>query len=298
MISRMREYGWTGLNTQANATGLEPLECVEFQDLVVKGLDAQRRDGLSERIASFAGDETAMDFVAADSEHIAVPMDTVAWALGLKFTVQVLVELDGTGDNQAVFYAGATTPSMALDTLSGNWRWRVWDSAGTLSTVTVGTAAASLQSIMLVRDGASLTTRLNDVAGGTGTIVATLSLRSPVGDLRFARNGGTDYLDGSIDYVRSFTVVKTHHRDRLVRFPHPRASYVACDYGFKARTGNIVEDNSKHENHGLATNSPTEVTTLCHSPSPVRCLSMTRDEDNRKQLLVVAGAVPYIVGVD
>ena len=186
MISRMREYGWTGLNTQANATGLEPLECVEFQDLVVKGLDAQRRDGLSERIASFAGDETAMDFVAADSEHIAVPMDTVAWALGLKFTVQVLVELDGTGDNQAVFYAGATTPSMALDTLSGNWRWRVWDSAGTLSTVTVGTAAASLQSIMLVRDGASLTTRLNDVAGGTGTIVATLS-RAALGAVKVTR---------------------------------------------------------------------------------------------------------------
>jgi hypothetical protein len=292
-----REYGWTGLNTRANAFGLEPLECPEFQDVVVKGRDFTRRDGFSRAGVLAPGDLKAMDFDSGSSEAIAVPIDTRAWAMGTQFTIECLVELDGTGDNQAVFYAGATTPTMALDTSSTNWRWRVWDSAGTLTTVTVGTAAASVQSIQLIRDGSSLTTRLNNAAGGTGTMSATLSTRTPVGDLRIARNGGSDYLDGTIDYLRGFGVVRSSHNDRLLRFPDPCASYVLFDYDFNA-DGTTVLDRSVFENHGVAANTPTEVASLCHNYAPIRALRMYVDHQNQKYLAVQASGTVYLVPVD
>lgn len=297
LLPEIPVFGWTGMNTRGNAYGMVPLECPEFTDLRVLGKDALRRDGIV-RVGRVTGNASALDFVAADSEHIAIPIDTRVWALGKQFTIEVAVELDGTGDNQAVFYAGATTPTMALDTLSGNWRWRVWDSAATLTTVTVGTATTSTQTIQLIRDGASLTSRLDNVAGGTGSMSATLSTRTPVGDLRIARNGGSDYLDGTIDYVRGFGKVKADHNDRLVRCVDPCASYCLFDYDGNVDANAVYYDRSVYENHGTATNSPTEIATLCHNPAPVRALAMFTSETNQKYIYVEAGGAAYMVPVE
>lgn len=297
MKHEIREYGWTGLNTRANPFGLEPLECPEFYDVTVKGRDFTRRDGMARVGVLAPGDLKAMDFDAGSSEACAATVDPRVWAMGTKFTVECCIELDGVGDNQAVFYAGSTTPAMALDTLSGNLRWRVWDSAGTLSTVTVGAAAASLQTIQLIRDGAALTTRLNNAAGGTGTMSATLSTRTPVGDLRIARNGGSDYFDGTIDYVRGFGLVKASHADRMLRHPDPCASYVLFDYDFNADS-TVVLDRSVYENHLIAANTPTEVASLCHNPAPIRAMRMYVDFNNQKILAVQAAGTVYLVPVE
>lgn len=295
----VREYGWTGLNSRANAFGLEPLECPEFYDAIVVGRDLARRDGLSRVMRLAPGDLKAMDFDAGSSEAIAIPIDTRVWTLGLNFTIECLVEPDGTGNDQAVFYAGATTPSCALDTASTNYRWRIWDSGGNLTTVTVGAVTAdTVTSIQLCRNGSALTTRLNGTAGGTGTMSATLSTRAPVGDLRIARNGGTDYYDGTIDYIRGFGYTKSHHRDRLIRHPDPCASYVLFDYDFNADANTVVYDRSVFENHGLAVNTPTEATSLCHNPAPIRGMAMYVDHANQKYLYAQAGGSVYLVPVD
>lgn len=291
-------YAWSGLNTRANAYGMAPLECPVFDELSVKGKDAVRRDGWA-KVATLTGNLKALGFVAADSEYVLVPScDPRVWAMGTQFTIECCVQLTATTDDQAVFYAGHTTPAMALDTLSGSWRWRVWDSAGTLTTVTVGTATTSVQTIQLMRDGASLTSRLDNTTAGTGTMSATLSTRTPVGDLRIARNGGTTYLGGTIDYIRAFGKVKADHNDRLVRCVDPCASYVLCDYDGNLDANNVYYDRSTYENHGTATNGPTETTSLCRAHAPIRALSMFTDHAGQKNIYAEAGGAAYLIPVE
>lgn len=290
-------YAWSGLNTRANPYGMTPLECQQFDELTVRGRDAVRRDGFA-RVGILTGNLKAMAFTAASSHYVVVPIDTRVWAMGTQFTIECCVALTGTGDDQAVFYAGATTPTMALDTLSGNWRWRVWDSAGTLTTVTVGTASAATQTLQLMRDGASLTSRLDNATAGTGTMSATLSTRTPSGDLRIARNGGTNYLGGTIDYIRAFGRVKSDHNDRLVRCVDPCASYVLMDYDFNLDSNSVVYDLSTYENHGTATNGPSETTSLCHPHAPIRGLAMYTDHAGQRYIYAEAGGAVYLCAVE
>lgn len=294
MIVKVPKFGWGGLNTRADETGLPLLECVTLNDLRVVGMDLVQRKGIV-RVAQLGGNAKALDFTSASSDMLSNLIDARVWGLGLKWTVEVLIEPDSTGGTDGIFCAGHTTPAMILDRTGGNVRFRVWDSGGTLSTATVGAEAATLQSVQITRDGTAITTRLNNVAGGTTTMSATLDVRTPVGDLRIARDNGGNYLDGTVDYLRVLSIVKDDHADRLVRLPNPRASYVLADYDMNM-TGTLVYDRSRYENHLIATNIATgdEVTSLCHNPAPVRAISMGVDKDNKRQVLIAAGGLYYI----
>jgi hypothetical protein len=285
-----------GLNTRANEDGLPEPEATIAQNCRFGSGGFQKRTG-SVRVLYATSTAKSMDFDAASSEYVAAPIDVRVWTLPTKFTIEVCVSPDIVTGTRTVFYAGATTPSVALDTDSSSWRWRIWDSAGTLSTVTVGAASLSTtQTIALYRDGASLTSRLDNVAGGTGTMSATLATRAPVGDLRIARNGGTDYFDGKIDYVRGFAIVRANHADRLLRFVDPKAEYVLFNYGGPA-SGTTVLDESRWENHGEAFNTPAVATTLCHNPAPVRAIHAYTNYDRAKRVFAQAGSALFDVVV-
>lgn len=292
----VRNYEFQGQNDKAVEDGLELPEFRVCQNVrFVKG-GARRRLGRA-FVAACASDARCMDFDSASSEYVTVPIDTRVWAMGLKFTVEVCVKPDSVSGTRPVFYAGASSPSMVLDVSGGSWRWRVWDSAGNLTTVTVGTATVdTTQTIQMKRDGASLTSRLDNVAGGTGTMSATLLLRTPTGALYIGYDG-TNFYDGEIDYLRAFSLVRSNHNDRLLRFADPTASFVVCDYDFNADASGVVFDRSSFENHGEAQNTPTEATSLCHAPSPIRALGAATTFGGGKRVLVVAGAIPYIVPV-
>lgn len=275
-----------GLNSKAIEDGLPAPEATIAQSLRFSKGGFQKRPG-SVRVLIAGSGASAYDFDAASSEYVSVPIDTRAWVMGTKFTIEVLVSPDIITGARTVFYAGITTPTQVLDTNSSSWRWRVWDSSGNLTTVTVGAASLSTtQSIQLVRDGASLTTRLDNVAGGTGTMSATLSTRTPVGNLRIARDDTTNYYDGKIDYLRGFAIARANHADRRVRFSDPKAEYVLFDYDFNASANAIVYDQSRFENNGEAFNTPTEVTSLCHNPAPIRAIHAYTDFDRRKRVFI------------
>ena len=290
------EFAWSGLNTRAPATGLPLLDCVELQDLRVVGTDLLQRYGIY-GIGQLTGDFSAMDFDDVSSEHCSNTVDTRAWDLGLYFSVEFAIELDVATGTQGIVTVGHTTPSMIFDVTGGNIRARVWDSAGTATTITVGASAASLQTVQLTRNGATLSTRLDNGTAVTGSISATLAVRAPVGDLRVGRDDGTNYLNGTLDYLRLLSILKSNHNDRLIRLPNPRAEYVRADYDFNESTGNLVYDRSRYEAHLITQNTPTEIATLCHNPAPIRALSLNTDENNRKQLLVVAGGKYYLGSV-
>ena len=291
------KFGWGGLNTKAQTTGLPLLECVALQDMRVVGTDLVQRLGIV-RTAQFTGNAKAMDFNGTD-EYLSNAIDTRVWALGMYWTVEVAVELDVTTGTQGILTAGHTTPSLILDMTSTNIRCRVWDSAGTATTITVGAASTSVQTVQVTRSAGTISTRLNNGTAVTGSIDSTKVCRTPVGDLRVALDDTTNYMNGTVDYVRAFAYTKTDHNDRLVRHPAPRAGYVLADYDMNGSAGGLVYDRSRYGNHLIAQNSPTEVTSLCHNPAPVRALGMVVDEvSNKKQMLVAAGGLYYLVTVD
>lgn len=297
MLMRNAEFGFGGLNTRATSTGLPLLEMTVLQDYRVVGRDLLERLGIV-RVAQLTGNAVAADFVPASSHYFSQAVDSRVWALGLYWTVELAIEPDTTAGTQGILTVGSTTPAMILDIDTLNIRLRVWDSAGSATTITVGAAAASLQTVQITRSGTTLSTRLNNGTPVTGTMSATLKVRTPVGDIRIGRDDGTNYFDGTIDYVRAFSIVKSNHNDRLIRFPAPRAEYVLADYDFK-QSNTLIRDRSRYENHLIAQNSPNEIATLCHNPAPIRALSMMRDvQTNRKQLLACAGGLYYVADID
>lgn len=296
MIFKAPEFGWGGLNTRANATGLPLLECVELQDFRVVGRDLVQRKGIA-RVNQMAGNQSALDFNGT-TQYLSNAIDARVWALGLYWTVEFAIELDTAAGTQGIICAGHTTPAMIFDVTGGNIRFRVWDSAASSTSITVGAAATSIQTVQVTRSAASLSTRLNNGTPVTGTMSATLNVRTPVGDLRAARDDSTNYTDGTVDHLRLFSIVKADHKDRLLRHPFPRAEYVLADYDFK-KSGTLVYDRSRYENHLIAANTPTEVASLCHNPAPIRGMAMNNNATTRrKELVLAAGGLYYVAGVD
>lgn len=297
-IVKIPEFGWGGLNSRASTTGLPLLDCVTLQDMRVVGTDLVERLGVS-RVGRVDGNASALDFDGVN-EHLSNAVDTRVWALGLYWTVEFAIEPDITAGTMGLVTVGHTTPAMIFDITGSNIRFRIWDSAATLTTITVGAAAASIQTVQVTRSAATLSTKLNNGTAVTGTMSATLNVRTPVGDLRVARDDGTNYFDGTFDYLRVLNgTARSDHNDRLIRHPAPRAAYVLADYDMNVSAGLLAYDRSRYENHLIAQNTPTEIATLCHNPAPMRALSMSVDtETNRKQLLVAAGGLYYLAMVD
>jgi hypothetical protein len=298
VIVKAPAFGWGGLNTRANATGLPLLECVHLQDMRVVGTDLVQRLGMV-RAGQVSGDLKSMDFDSASSEYCSAAVDTRVWTLGLKFSIDVVFNADSVSGARPIFQAGSTTASCSLVIDSSEVRFRFWDSAATQTTLTVASASTGLHTVRVVRDGASLSTFYDGAAGGSTTVEAALLSRAPAGNINVATDNATNFFDGKIDTVVLRTTTASHHRDRLVRAPSPRAEDVTACYDFNESAGNLVYDRSRYENHLITVNTPSEATALCHNPAFVRALSMSVDvTTNKKQILVAAGGKHYLVGVD
>jgi len=298
LIFKAPKFAFGGLNTKNSATGLPLLDLVHLQDARIVGTDLVQRLGLS-RVGQLTGTAKASDFTAADSDHYSNIIDARAWALGLYWTVELSIEPDTTTGTPGIFVAGDTTPSQEVYITGGDLTWKGWDSGGTPSTVTIGAAAASKQQVQITRAADVITTRLNNGTAVTGSMSATLAMRTPVGDLRIARDDAANYFDGTIDKFDVLSIVKENHNDRLLRLPNPRARYVHASYDFNESAGNLIYDRSRYEGHLIKSGTPDEIATLSHNPAAVRALSMfVDDQTGRKQLLMVAGGQYFIADVD
>ena len=300
MRSLTKVFGYAGLNTRADATGLPVVHGTVVQDMRVVGKDLEQRLGMVRVGQIDLGNKIKGIDCNGTDEYCANAIDTRVWAMGTEFTVEMAVAADTLGDSEAVLTAGSTTPAITIDMSSSKWRVRIVDSADATTTLTStdNASTSGTDTIQITRVGADLTFRLNNsvTSGDTGTMTATTSLKTPVGDLRVGRSGSTEYFDGTIDYLRVFTYAKTDHNDRLIRLPNPRSSYVSCDMNF-SYTGTLAYDKSRYENHLIVTGAPSKIASLCHNAAPVRALSMGVDSSFRKQLLIVSGSYYYIAAV-
>lgn len=292
----VHEFGWGGLNTRAGGTGLPLLDCADLQDMRVVGEDIVQRLGIV-RIAQAAGLAQAID-LDGSSEYASAEVDARVWGLGLYWTLEIAVAAGAAGDDDSPLRVGTSTDAILVDIQSGKWRVQVTDSAATTTTLTSTSdvSTSDTDTLQVVRNGAFLTLRVNGTAEDSDTMSAANDVRTPVGEIRIGRGASSGLLQGAIDYVRLFDYAKTHHRDRLVRTPDPRAPYVLADYDGRIADG-MIYDRSRYENHLVTTGSPSSVTSLCVNPAPIRAISMSVDENSRKQLLVAAGGQFYLATV-
>lgn len=296
-VIKVPEFGWGGLNTRSNATGLPLLECTALQDMRVVGTDLVQRKGIY-RVQQLGGNIRAFDFNGT-TQYLNGAVDTRVWTLGLQWTMEFAIEPDSTAGTQGLVCVGDGTPAIIVDITGGNIRCRVWDSSGTATTITVGAAATSTQTVQIVRDGATISTRLNNGTPVTGSISASLAVRTPVGDLRVARDDGSNFYDGTFDYLRLFSMARSNHNDRLMIHPASRASYVLANYFVSGSATNIWRDHSRYQASLIRNASASEITTLCHNPGTIRALSQSVDAGtNRKQLLALAGGKYYIADLN
>lgn len=294
--------GWRGLNTRASETGLPLLECTHVQDVRVVGKDLIQRKGIV-HIGQLTGTAKSMLFNGT-TQYADAPADTRVWDLLKHWTLEILFQpTDVVGTQELLGFAHATDFPIRIFINGNVVTVQFVDSAGTVVSLAhtdsgnVGViSGADVVALQLSRDGTDITMKIGNVLADSGTM-ADLNHKSPGGDINVARHNGGGHFAGSVCYLRLLTYAKTHHKDHLLRLPNPRATYVAADYDFLKASSDLVYDRSKYGNHLVAQNAPTNAAPLAHNPATVRGLGMSADEDNNKQLLMVAGGQYFLAKV-
>lgn len=301
-----KEFFAGGLNTRPSTTGLPVMDATVLQDMRVVGRDLIQRKGIAKVTQAggaqsyFLGNQFSMTFTAASSMSLSNTVDSRVWSLGLYWTIEFLFDATSTSGTQGLVCAGHTTPSVLFDITGGNIRARVWDTANAATSLTVGAASTDVTSVQLTRSGATLSAKMDNGTAATTTMSASLLLRTPAGDLRIARDDGSNYFGGTFDYLRVYTgFARADHNDRLVRNPAPRASYCVADYDFKKSAADLVYDRSRYENHLICNNTPVEASSLCWNPAPVRALAMSANAaTGRKEILLSTGKLVFVASAD
>lgn len=280
------------LQDTANEDGLGFPGFTKFHDIRVSEGGAKRRKGMAP-LDRAANNLKSID-LNGSSQYIDIPLDTRPTTLmGTKFTIEGLIAPDVVTGTNPIIDWGVTTPAFLVDTASSKLRVRIWDSSAALTTLTSSSdLPTTTVSFQVVRDGASLTLRMDNVVEDTGTMDATKLLRTPVGNIRLGYDG-TDFFNGKLDYIRLLGVVRSDHIDDRLRFPDPRCQYVLYDADFNLTSDGHCIDRSRFGNTGLQVNSPSETTALAHQTAPVMAIHHTETRSGEGKLVTVAGQFIY-----
>lgn len=283
------------LQTTRGEDGLPWGDWSTFQNVRVDRESLRRRKGWA-RVAQLGNDNAALDFVAANSERIDIPLNASHFTLGERWTIDALIEPDVVTGTNPILTIGTSTQSIALDINSSNARLRVWDEDTTADTIT-GSSTLTVDTVYwlrAVRDGTSLTLYVDNSSEGTATMAAGKAMETPAGNMHIGYDG-TNYYDGTIDYVRIFSYARTLP-DGLTRFPDPIADGVLADWPMEV-TNTLVKDRSRYGNTGQAINTPTSTTALCRAHAPMQGIQSYKNRSGDGRILLVGGGRIYDVEV-
>ena len=255
----------------------------------------KRRDGMV-RLHRFAASSAMIDFDGSD-DFVTVTADTRVVPWGTIFTLETLWINDSIGANAVILgrSAAAACGVTITHTTSSTVTTVVEDSAGTQTTIThTGLGAATVCAYQLVRNGASLSVKINGTEQ-TGTMSATLSLRS--GAQAVAKDNAGSFLNGRIDFLRLFRYAKTNQYDGWARLVNPRAPGVVFDYVYESTASNHTLDRGSMGLHGVVNGTPaTNGAPLAVNPVPVLGITSNLDNNSSQKVYVrAAGALTPLV---
>lgn len=255
--------------------------------------DSDERRAGYKRLYRFAASSVLMDFDGTNDFVSLWTTDSRVAGFGTVFTLETLFQTDDISAARVVLgRAGASACGVTIThTTSSTVTTTVEDSAGTTTTLThTGIAAGTLCAYQLVRDGATLTAKINGTSQ-TGTMSATLSLRSAA-QVIGADNAGSFY-DGRIDFIRVLRYAKTNQYDGWARLVDPRTPGVLVDYVVEPDANGHVMDRGALGIHGVTSGSPaTDVAPLAVNPMPVLGIASNLDKNFKRQAYIrVAGTI-------
>lgn len=288
-----------GLNTSADERSGFPGVYQILQNVRLSAGPASVRKGMK-RVAVIAPTSTA-DIVDFDGSGVTVQAQALGapdvWPLGTVWTVEFLCQADTlAGDIYILGDAvNGTRFSLRIKQTSSNTIVASTRDSG-LTTVTLTSAASyptgAIVAGQVVRNGTSLTMRINNATEVTGTMSAL------VGDTQVPAIGvlnGGNFYDGRIEWVRGFSVAKTNQNDCWNRLVNPRAPDVIFDYvtSIDAGTGYVL-DRSRFENHMDVAGTPATTSTLLGNlPVPIQSLSGMLSRAGSRKLVAVARGLTY-----
>jgi hypothetical protein len=282
-----------GLQTTGLEDGLELPRFQTWQNLRVDQGAAKRRPGQALMAVSLNRNKS-LD-LNGSSQYVTIPLLAAVHTLKRIWTFEALVQADSFATNAKTVLGVAHASDYSLlvyFTTAGNLVAKVQDSGATVTTLTSSTAfsTGTTYAIQIVRDGTSLTMRVNGASEATGSI-ADLDCKLPGGNLYIGRDNGGLYFDGKIDFVRIRTVALADQSYGLMRLPDGRAIDVLMDY--VAQTEVITAlfyDRSRFELHGTITASPpVYASALGVQTSPCTALTTWFGPDNRARLFACFG---------
>lgn len=292
-----------GLQTKHAEEGkASPQDFETFQNVRVAAGGVKRRPGVFRSYLT-SSDNTSIIFDGTN-DYLSFGFDSRVHQFGTQFTIECLVLIEARAGSEYIYgNAGAGTPGVTIHvTAAGAVVANLWDTDATNTTLTSSATYAdnAVIGIQLVRDGASLTLRVNNVSVATGTMSATLSTRAPTTAVTVAANGGTAFFDGQLDYLRGFSIARADHADYMLRWPAPQAPYVLFDYYGELDANGRCLDNSRYGIHSArvsTTGTPLATTALCIQAAPVQAIHPYLNKDGESKVLVIAGGRIHTFGV-
>lgn len=211
-----------------------------------------------------------------------------------KWTVEILWVNDSVAASKYVIgRATATATAIKIQhTSSSTVVVTVTDSAATATTLTfTGIGAAVTCGLQLTRDGATLTGWLNGTTV-TGTMSATNSTATGT-FAAFADNGG-DFLNGGIDYLRVWDIVRTTKRDIYSRSLNPYHKNVLYDWVFVTDSLGDIVDRGRRGAHAASIGTPAFTKdALCLNAAPIQGIGYNVRATGTRELIVANGGRHY-----
>ena len=280
-----------GLETTRD-TSSSRLAWVKYENSRTAQDSDQRRAGYK-RLYRFAAPSVLMDFDGTNDFVSLWVTDARVNPFGTVFTLETLFQTDDISSNRVILgrAAAGVVGVTITHTTSSTVTTVVEDSAGTTTTLThTGIAAGTLCAYQLVRDGATLTAKINGTTQ-TGTMSATLSLRS--GAPALGKDNAGSFYDGRIDFIRVLRYAKTNQYDGWARLVDPRSPGVLVEYVIEPDANGTVMDRGALGIHGATTGSPAiNVAPLAVNPMPVLGIASNLDKNFKRQAYIrVAGTI-------
>ena len=278
-----------GLETTRDTRSEDPFGFVEFLNGRVDKATARRRNGMV-RLYRWAAGSDLMEFDGTN-DYVTVRKDSRVWPWPTRFTFEMLFKTDTVAaDRQLLGSSTASNVGLKIvHNTSGNVVTTITDSASTATTVThTGVAAGAVHAYQLVRDGASVTVRIDGTAQ-TATMHAT-NLLIGTGIQSFGQDNGASYYKGWIDFARLRRVARSDQADGWARLPDPRAPSVIFDYVFENDANDYILDRGPYGLHAAASGSPVSTSAaLAVNPAPILGITQNRDSSAARQGYVRVG---------
>lgn len=282
-----------GLSTTGYSGGA-PDEFDVFQNADTDHGGFEARGGMV-RLAKIADVRGILDFDGTDDAVtlLANPLFSgTAWTLEILFVVD-----DISSDRYIIGGATATVGIKIRQTTTSTVVIDIRDSAGTTTTLThTGVAASTLCGLQLTRNGATLTSWLNGNTQ-TGTMSATNELAT--NSTRIGVHNSANWLDGAVDYVRGWSVVRATKQDIYRRLQNPRNRNVLFDYVTTQGTASTpdVRDRSAFGLHAAVAGTPTWARTPLSKSAPIQGGAYSVRKNGTKEIVVISAGRPYYASV-